>query len=382
MAHQRNALLDAIRAISALVVMVGHTRNAILPDFHLIANPTVFDKVFYLISGMGHQAVMVFFVLSGYLVGGAAWHNRQRFSTRGYAVARLSRLWTTVLPALALTALADALLLSAQPGFFQSAAALTWHSSPSAETYSNSGMTALANALFLQTISAPTFGSNGPLWSLANEAWYYAIFALVMLASGAASPLRGSTLWRVACAGAVLLWCLWVPAEMALLFIPWLMGMAIHIVPQLQLIASRMAGWAALILMLALLVAARTNQLPNSFSTLPDLLLGFAVALWLLHVHQSRLDLQHPWLRGPSVFLSEISFSLYVIHMPLVFLFGGLVLGGNKIDHAATAYLVVALVSIGIVLTSGVFWWLFERNTPVVKTWMLKLISSEKATLN
>jgi peptidoglycan/LPS O-acetylase OafA/YrhL len=38
------------------------------------------------------------------------------------------------------------------------------------------------NAFFLQTIAGPTFGSNGPLWSLAYEWWYYVLFPLVLAA--------------------------------------------------------------------------------------------------------------------------------------------------------------------------------------------------------
>src|SRR6185369_2558000 len=42
-------------------------------------------------------------------------------------------------------------------------------------------LVALANAVFLQTIAAPTFGSDAPLWSLAYEFWYYVMFPLLML---------------------------------------------------------------------------------------------------------------------------------------------------------------------------------------------------------
>ncbi|MFL9909315.1 hypothetical protein [Paraburkholderia sp. RL17-337-BIB-A] len=45
---------------------------------------------------------------------------------------------------------------------------------------SNYGHTAvialLCNVVFLQTLTCGTYGSNGPLWSLANEFWYYMWF--------------------------------------------------------------------------------------------------------------------------------------------------------------------------------------------------------------
>jgi peptidoglycan/LPS O-acetylase OafA/YrhL len=38
------------------------------------------------------------------------------------------------------------------------------------------------NLFFLQTIAVPSLGSNGPLWSLSNEFWYYIMFPLGLLA--------------------------------------------------------------------------------------------------------------------------------------------------------------------------------------------------------
>ena len=48
------------------------------------------------------------------------------------------------------------------------------------------------NAFFLQTIVGPTFGSNGPLWSLAYEWWYYVLFPLAL---GAVWPIVNGG-WR------------------------------------------------------------------------------------------------------------------------------------------------------------------------------------------
>lgn len=68
----RNLWLDLIRGCSALIVCLGHLRNAILVDYSVLVNPSIIIKAFYAITGFGHQAVMVFFVLSGYFVGGGS----------------------------------------------------------------------------------------------------------------------------------------------------------------------------------------------------------------------------------------------------------------------------------------------------------------------
>jgi hypothetical protein len=43
-----------------------------------------------------------------------------------------------------------------------------------------SGISFFGNIFFLQTISVPIYGSNFPLWSIANEFWYYLLFPLIL----------------------------------------------------------------------------------------------------------------------------------------------------------------------------------------------------------
>lgn len=42
--------------------------------------------------------------------------------------------------------------------------------------------------MFLQTRFTPVFGSNGPLWSLFNEFWYYVLFPALGLSTSVYSP--------------------------------------------------------------------------------------------------------------------------------------------------------------------------------------------------
>lgn len=66
-------------------------------------------KLFYAITGMGHSAVLIFFALSGYLVGGTMLSRMLagQFSALDYWSRRMVRLWIVVLPALALTGSLD-----------------------------------------------------------------------------------------------------------------------------------------------------------------------------------------------------------------------------------------------------------------------------------
>jgi hypothetical protein len=95
-------LLDVLRGPAALLVFLEHWRNLFFKDFPEIANPGILMKVFYLFTGAGHQAVMLFFVLSGCVIAHVIYglHERGKWSWRGYLSARLSRLWIVLIPAL------------------------------------------------------------------------------------------------------------------------------------------------------------------------------------------------------------------------------------------------------------------------------------------
>ena len=113
----RDHTLDLVRGLSALLVMLGHLRGFVFFDLGELENPGIATKAFYFATGLGHQAVMVFFVLSGYFVGGSVLSGlaKGRFTLGGYAAARLTRLWMVLLPALLLTLAIDLLGQSWNP---------------------------------------------------------------------------------------------------------------------------------------------------------------------------------------------------------------------------------------------------------------------------
>src|SRR6185369_3580509 len=112
-------------------------------------------------TGLGNQAVMVFFVLSGFFVGGSILKSGEKFNLAGYSIARLTRLWVVLIPVLLITFLADKFVAANAPEALDGAYYALWNSGPqSAETYSSSATTLLGNVFFLQTILTPVFGTN------------------------------------------------------------------------------------------------------------------------------------------------------------------------------------------------------------------------------
>jgi len=172
--------LDMVRGAAALAVMLTHLRFLFFVDLGDAQNSNPLIKLVYFVSGFGHYAVMAFFVLSGFLVGGSVLRARMdgEFNWGLYATNRLTRLWIVLIPALLLGAIWDhlGLHLFGTSGVYGRLPGVT----SLAPRLSASVM--LGNMFFLQGITTVTYGSNGPLWSLSYEFWYYVLFPLIVLA--------------------------------------------------------------------------------------------------------------------------------------------------------------------------------------------------------
>lgn len=350
-----------------MVVCLGHLRNAILASFPDLNSPGVVIKAFYAVTGLGHQAVMVFFVLSGYFVGGGVLRAGTRFLWGNYLVSRLSRLWMVLIPALLITWGIGKVLDIYAPAVLLGANYDLWHSGPKPGEYSDSLGTFLANVLFLQTITSPVFGTNGPLWSLANEFWYYMMFpllAIVMGRVGAAGYFSRAIAFAIMLAIA---W--WLPREILDGFMIWMMGVAVYVLqPRMQsldAITARMASLVALVLFVLSLGYSKSDAWMRTLSVEPDFVVGMAFSLLCLSLtYRPFPEMRWPRIAHLSRALSEISYSFYLSHFPIVILIASLVYDSRKLnpDGMAMAQFfgwVIVLLGFGALL-----WRLCESRTP------------------
>ena len=160
-------------------------------------------------TGWFGEAVIIFFVLSGYLVGGIASARASigKFSLMDYAVDRVARLYVALLPALLLTALLDAVATNwfADIGFFTHTHPMIQQKVNSAPYLNNMSLSSfISNALMLQTIVTPSFGSNDPLWTISLEFWFYAVFGI-----GLASLLAARWCASLALSQSPSFFCFW-----------------------------------------------------------------------------------------------------------------------------------------------------------------------------
>ena len=193
-------------------------------------------RVFYYSTCFGHQAVMVFFVLSGYFVGGSVMAAKPEGFWRRYLIQRLSRLWIVLLPSLALTFVWNMLDFH-----YGGAAYLSGRANPLAtQPVCLDGLTFLGNVFYLETLCVPCYGDNGALWSLAYEFWYYILFPLLFwgLSSGWSDKLWHRVAMLLVGAGLIAV----LPSPLVVGFVIWLFGAAVAALERRPL-GAIFAGW-------------------------------------------------------------------------------------------------------------------------------------------
>ncbi len=306
--------LELLRLLAATEVVLFHVGG-----FPLLGGHRAVWNAF------GHEAVVVFFVLSGFVIAFAA-HTREH-TAKAYAVSRLTRIYSVALPCLLFTVLFDRVGLALVPQLY---AGLV--------TDGSALVRLVLGGLFLNeswALSAQMF-SNTPYWSIAYEFWYYAVFAGLFYFRG----------WpRIALTG---LACLIAGYKILLLFPIWALGWWVyrwtqrhHVNPALGLVLfvqpalvlylddslswARHAGeW------LAAMIGHEHWRVGLSWSryVLTDTLLGCSMA-----AHFVGAAALSPWLERtlrpvarPVKWLTARSFTLYLLHQPAMLLAGALLL--------------------------------------------------------
>lgn len=229
LAQPFSVYLDLTRFLAAVMVVLAHVEYfGVIPK-----------GAWGLVPEMGREAVIVFFVLSGFVI--AATTAQRRPSARAYAVARLSRLYSVALPVL-LLGLACALAVRA----FTDLVPPHGYALDKLYVYVPFHLLFLGQHWTLGEV--PPYME--PYWSLNYEAWYYLLFGL-------ACYLQGRR--RIALVGLALLvmgYKLW------LLLPVWLAGAWLYRRshgPWLGRNAAR-AGWLASLALLAAWVGLRLEE--------------------------------------------------------------------------------------------------------------------------
>ena len=342
MTPRESIYLNFLRAFSSLAVVIDHA-------------PPLFDMPDA--PRWGHQAVMVFFVLSGYVISSVA--ETRETTARAFITARLARLWSVLFPAVLLTIVCDA--VGREFGHNPAAYALAPVDHPLIR------LGAVLGFLSETWVSIQPF-SNGVVWSLCAEFWYYALFAACIFTP----PGRV----RAATVGVAVL----LSGHKALLLLPvWLMGAALqrsHALRRLGLgasaalyiVSSVAIGWVlathaydpAIGLMSRFASPWVMTHLAQARVFWFDWFFGLAVAAHILGARAlaDRLPLER--VAAPIRWCAGASFAAYLFHAPLLHLCAAF-LPANEGWLAVTLTLAVIAV-IGPPVERSKLWWRREIN--------------------
>jgi peptidoglycan/LPS O-acetylase OafA/YrhL len=360
MINQRNYTLDAYRGIAALVVFWAHLAGFMLAPLESVSKANLFEKVMNASSGYGHQAVMVFFVLSGYLISRAIWDKRFNWSPTSYLGKRLARLWVVLLPCLVLTLLFNHFgSLHDSNSYYDGALNYLYKGQ---RTWAvDLGFSAfVGNMFFLQTIFCRFYGDNEVLWSLANEFWYYILFPSIVFMFFSRTWLR-----KIACfaLAALILGCM--PHGMREGFIIWLVGFAVHLVNQSRYGVWFAGKWKFVLSLAVLLFALQATHsfIPSGFVS--DFII--AIVFGISTLTALRLDMVPLFARKPVALLSDMSYSLYLAHFSVIACYQTVVLRNVQLPRTMQSIPHVLVFGGSVLVYCFVVYWLFERNTERVR---------------
>ncbi len=301
--------LDLARLCSAITVVIFHS------SFHQMGGGW-----FNFPSDYGLAAVIVFFVLSGLVI---AYTTPEKHPTAlDYFATRLARLWSVILPALAITAILDAIGSSISPHPYEGWGDLIGWNMPALRLFTAA---IFMNEIWFVSISPL---SNGAFWSLGYEFWYYAIFgawvysnryraARTAMTAAVAGPkilllfptwLLGALLWR----------------ERARLAIPRWFGIALLIAsPLIFYYCHRKIHMRLFIFMSSTLSGYGSDHLTYAQDFVWLNLVGLCVATNFLGA-SAIPDLLFKALlpfKNMIRLLAGFTFSIYLLHLPLLFFF-------------------------------------------------------------
>jgi peptidoglycan/LPS O-acetylase OafA/YrhL len=329
--------LDALRLGAALTVFLSHYGAG-----------RISGGLMWQFQGYGHAAVLVFFVLSGFVIAAVA-DTRER-SLEDYALSRAARLYSVTMPAIILTAALDWLGRAVDPMLYEAAPA---------HDAAHPALDYVLSAVFLGgswTLTALP-GFNVPYWSLNYEAWYYFLFAVAVFLHGG---------WRMTALGLAAL----LAGPKILLLLPiWLIGVACW---RWRTAVPARCGWpliTAALGGLAVLQAlgrqqplwhASSDWLPPDYSAY-DYAIGIVAAMLILGLANARLPMPSVRIQHAVRGLAETTFALYLLHFPLLNFFGAIVPGAPA---GVVHRLLVFCLALGGGLGLG---WLIEPQKRALK---------------
>jgi len=327
---ETSILLDLIRGASAQFVLIGH----LLSYFNI--------QETYKMPVIQNFGVLVFFILSGFLITQTTLIKGDSYKFNSYLIDRFSRIFYSFIPALLFVVVVDMIII--QKGAYN-------------PSFNNSVWNFFGNFLMLQgypmigEINLEAYGSARPFWTVSVEWWIYIFFGFLYYFRNKLKP----NFWHI---------CLFiVSVPVAFLYINergsglslvWAIGFALAVIyNNLSVKINGKIFW-----MLAIVSVLGIGYRAYLYRGMYDLgiALFFAVIILICLYPPESLSrlIKSPFFSKISKFLASFSYSLYLIHYTLIELCLTFIKEKNTINF----FLILAICNI---IAFG-FYLLFEKN--------------------
>lgn len=352
MKRETSLYLDLARVLAAAAVFIHNAKKETLTSGFLAP-----------FGQFGDEAVIIFFVISGIVIAHTV--RTRKDNPAQYMIARLARLWSVVIPALAVTILLDGVGSRLNPAIYDAFTLPLWRAD------AHSVWSAIAPILFLNQswFDALGPGSDGPFWSIGYEAPYYFAFGVLVFCRG----------W-VRVLGVIAMAAVMGPSVTVMASF-WLLGVVIsRFLGRGRQTVLAWAGWLVTLLLIAAFYGAK-YKLVEAFSYIAFGTTGFdhdveyvfpCVAVALLFAVNilcfdrigDRFCCLGDRLEGPIRFFAARSFSLYLYQAPLLFFFGAC---ATYVQPSAAR---IAIVYIGTLASVLLLAEVTEKRKHTVAAWL------------
>lgn len=338
--------LDLVRALAAFTVLVSHTKKFTWVGFEALPaeQQTIFAAAFCALTRIGFEAVMVFFILSGFLVGGKILDRVKtgQFRISDYALDRATRILIPLVPACLLTLAVNAICFGQSPNFLQ----------------------ALGNMAGLNGSLVATLDSNGPLWSLSHEIWFYVLAGAVgYIVSSTGTALSMAVLWICALVFAKI-------GSEYLVF--WTLGALstriLHLPRPGQWFLLGLAIMAAGVILFQLGLDNESSKYAVVPTKVALGLICFGCCVCMPFLCSPAASEALLFCRKPIAFASSFSYSLYLTHLPINTLLGTFLIKNTR--FSIESFSIFALRLLICILFSIIFYFIFERNTASIRRFL------------
>lgn len=340
-------VLNWIRAVCSILVVFGHARF-FYPDQDLsrFEEFSLFKLVLLSPTSLAMESVAIFFLISGFLVGGQIWRNVHSgiFHWKRFLVDRLTRLWIVLIPGLILSGIV---------------ANLIKHNFNSLNFSTEDFSTIGCNFVFMMPTRCQPYASNESLWTLGYEFYFYLFFAFSVMLFKKNSSLISKLINTLGIAAVLFVFSI----ELLSLFFAWFMGYLVFMFSskskrsQIEPSNSNLHVLAILLLIFASVLSNTLIQSEKQVIILTSVFGSYAILLSTKFNNSQKKS--KTVITKLFDFLGRSSFSIYVFHLPVIQL--SYFILGDRLQSMEVLW--IYSVSVSSIIFSAILYFLFEKHT-------------------